>query len=127
MSREVSEVLKALGRIPVTGVAYMCLLVGFVALGTFVYALAAGSPLAGMIGLGMILLMAATVVGFRAGAKRLAASNDSGIPIDGANIFAKPLRPDQIDHYLASYRGAQQHTAEVRGHDAPLPAERHAA
>lgn len=100
--------LKALGRLPHTYLAYVCLLLGFVALGTFVYALATGSYLAGFIGAGLIVLLAASVVGFRVGARRLAESNDSGIHIDGANIWARPLRREQIDQYLLHYRGVRR-------------------
>jgi hypothetical protein len=88
-----------------TDVAYVCLLLVFVALGTFVYALAAESPMAGIIGASLIALMVATVVGFRVGARKRAESNDSGIEIEGANIWARPLRREQIDRYLQSYRG----------------------
>ncbi|MGE2715212.1 hypothetical protein ACQI4L_14225 [Mycolicibacterium litorale] len=105
--------LKAIGRISVTSVAYMCFLLGFVALGTFVYALAAGSPVAGIIGGTLVALLVATVVLFRAGARKLVESNESGIEIPGVNIFAKPLRREQIDHYLLSYRGVQNDPEET--------------
>ncbi|MFS0899138.1 hypothetical protein [Mycolicibacterium litorale] len=105
--------VKAIGRISVTSVAYLCFLLGFVALGTFVYALAAGSPVAGIIGGSLVALLVATVVLFRAGARKLAESNESGIEIPGMNIFAKPLRRDQIDHYLLSYRGEQTEPEQV--------------
>ena len=88
-----------------TEVAYVCLLLGFVALGMFVYALAAESALAGIIGASMVVLMIASVVGFRIGARKRAASNDSGIEIPGENIWARPLRREQIERYLSSYRG----------------------
>jgi hypothetical protein len=107
-------VLKAFGRISVTYVAYVCLLLGFVALGLFVYALAAGSPVAGMIGGGMIILLVTTVVLFRAGARKLAESNDSGIEIPGMNIFATPLKRDQIAQYHHTYRGAQDRQDKTR-------------
>jgi hypothetical protein len=90
-----------------TNVAYVFLLLMFVALGLYVYALAAGSPLAGIFGAGMVVLMVASVVGFRIGARRRAESNDSGIEIPGENIWAQPLRREQIDRYLSSYRGVR--------------------
>jgi hypothetical protein len=90
-----------------TNVAYVLLLLVFVALGTFVYALAAESALAGIIGVSMIVLMVASVVGFRIGARVRAKSNDSGMQIDGANIWVQPLRREQIDRYLQSYRGVR--------------------
>jgi hypothetical protein len=90
-----------------TDVAYVCFLLVFVALGTFVYALAVGSALAGIIGASLVVLMVATVVGFRIGARKRAESNDSGIPIEGANVWARPLHREQIDRYLLTYRGVQ--------------------
>jgi hypothetical protein len=60
--------------------------------------------LAGIIGAGLVVLMGASVVGFRVGARRRAASNDSGIVIEGSNIWARPLCRDEIDRYLMSYR-----------------------
>jgi hypothetical protein len=105
---ELIDVMKKLRRISATDVAYVCFLLTFVALGTFVYALAAGSAAAGIIGAGLVVLMVAAVAGFRVGARKRAASNDSGIEIDGANIWARPLRRDQIDRYLQSYRAVRE-------------------
>ena len=105
--REVIDVLKALRRVSMTELAYICLLLGFVALGTFVYALAAQSALAGIIGASLVVFFAASVVGFRFGARKRAESNDSGIEIPGENIWARPLRREQIDRYLRSYRGVR--------------------
>jgi hypothetical protein len=99
--------LKTMRRISLTDVAYVLLLLAFVALGTFVYALAAESALAGLIGVSLVALMIASVVGFRIGARNRASSNDSGIEIEGANIWAQPLRREKIDRYLLSYRGGQ--------------------
>lgn len=101
-----------------TNVAYVSCLMTFAALGTFVYALATGSALA--IVLGSVLVACATVMvaGFRVGVRRRAASNESGIEIDGANVWAQPLRRDQIDRYLLQYRGVEA----VDAHDAPLAA-----
>ncbi|WP_006244511.1 hypothetical protein [Mycolicibacterium tusciae] len=90
-----------------TYVAYLLLLLVFVALGMFVYALAAESALAGIIGVSMVVLMVATVVGFRAGARIRSESNDSGIEIPSENIWARPLRREQIDGYLQSYRATR--------------------
>ena len=84
--------------------AYVCLLLGFVALGTFVYAAATGSQLAAANGAVLVLAFTAAVVRFRAGSRQVAESNESGIPIEGANIWAKPLRRAQIDRYLSTYR-----------------------
>jgi hypothetical protein len=101
------DVFKVFKRVSMTYVAYVCLLLGFVMLGTFVYAMAAGSGVAGVIGAGMVVSLVASVVGFRLGARNRAQSNDSGIPIEGANIWAEPLRREQIDRYLSSYRRGQ--------------------
>ena len=97
---------KVLGRVSPTNVAYVGFLLTFVALGTFVYSLASGSPLAGIIGAVLVALMIATAAGFRIGARTRAASNDSGIEIEGSNIWEEPLRHEQIDRYLESYRHA---------------------
>jgi hypothetical protein len=105
---EVIDVMRALRRISMTNVAYVLFLLVFVALGTFVYALAAESPLAWIIGAILVALMVATVVGFRVGARKRAESNDSGIEIPGENIWARPLRREQIDRYLLSYRGVRE-------------------
>jgi hypothetical protein len=96
-----------LRRVSMTDVAYVLLLLAFVALGTFVYALATDSALAGVIGGSLVVLMVASVVGFRIGARNRAESNDSGIEIEGANVWAQPLRREQIDRYLQSYRGVR--------------------
>jgi thiol:disulfide interchange protein len=84
--------------------AYVCLLMGFVALGLFVYALAAGSPLTMIAGAGLALFFVAAVVGFRAAARQRAESNESGTAVDGANMWAKTLRREQIDRYLRAHR-----------------------
>ncbi|MGB3351726.1 MAG: hypothetical protein WBB00_03025 [Mycobacterium sp.] len=94
-----------------TYVAYVSLLAGFAALGMFVYSLATGSRFTGALGAVLVALFAASVVGFRAGARELAASDESGNPIDGANIWAQPLRRVQIDRYLLNYRPAQGDSA----------------
>jgi hypothetical protein len=112
----VIDMLKTMRRISLTDVAYVLLLLAFVALGTFVYALAAQSALAGIIGVILVALMVASVVGFRIGARNRASSNDSGIEIEGANIWAQPLRRDQIDRYLLSHRGGR------KGHERIVPA-----
>ena len=105
--------LKALRRVSATDVAYVCFLLTFVALGTFVYSLAAGSPMAGIIGAALIVLMVATVAGFRIGARTRAASNDSGIDIPGENVWERPLRREQIDQYLQSYRAVRDNHEQL--------------
>ena len=105
--------LGALRRVSLTNVAYVCFLLVFVALGTFVYALAVESALAGIIGASLGVLMVATVVGFRVGARKRAESNDSGIEIEGANVWARPLRREQIERYLLSYRGIRDNQEQL--------------
>jgi hypothetical protein len=109
-----------------TTVAYLCFLFGFVALGAFVYALAAGSVVAGIIGAVLVACFAIAVAGFRLGAKKLVASNLMESPLDGANIWARPMRQDQIDRYLLAYRGGPAGPHEPRPVTA-LPAEPRAA
>jgi thiol:disulfide interchange protein len=101
--------------------AYVCLLMGFAMLGLFVYALAADSPLTMMAGAGLVLFFVAAVMGFRAAARRRAESNESGIAVDGANMWAKPLRTAQIDRYLRTHRAprAVEPAAETAGAIAP--------
>lgn len=112
-----------LRRVSLTNVAYVCFLLMFVALGTFVYALAVESAVAGIIGAILIALMVATVAGFRVGARKRAESNDSGIEIEGANVWARPLRREQIDRYLLSYRGVQGGQAQMLKAVAAVDAE----
>jgi hypothetical protein len=99
------------------------MLLVFVALGTFVYALAVGSPLARFIGAGLIALMIATVAGFRVGARKRAESNDSGITIEGVNVWVRPLRREQIDRYLLTYRGVRNNHEQLLKSATALPAE----
>lgn len=97
--------IKALARISMTNVAYVCLLLGFAALGGFVYALAVGSDRAAIVGGSLVVLFSAAVVGFRRGARKVAQSDESGNPVNGANMWAQPVRRAQIDRYLFTYRG----------------------
>jgi hypothetical protein len=106
--------MRTLRRVSTTYVAYLLLLLAFVALGVFVYALATDSALTGIVGAGLVVLMVASVMGFRAGARNRARANDSGIEIEGANIWAEPLHREQIDRYLMSYRGGQDGDHEPR-------------
>ncbi|GFG52296.1 hypothetical protein CQY20_06200 [Mycolicibacterium agri] len=96
-----------------TYVAYLMLLLTFVALGMFVYALAAESPLTGVFGAGIVVLMIAAAVGFRIGARVRAQSNDSGIDIPSENIWARPLRREQIDRYLQNYRAVRENHEQL--------------
>lgn len=102
----------------------MFLLLGFVALGTFVYALATDSYLTAAIGAVLMVTFGMAVAGFRAGARKVAESNESGILIDGANVWAKPLRKAQIEQYLLSYRGGGA-TPEPQDSTVASPPEMH--
>nr|CRL68230.1 hypothetical protein CPGR_00790 [Mycolicibacterium malmesburyense] len=55
--------VRAFGCVSLTTVGYLSLLLSFAALGTFVYALAAQSAGAGIIGAGMVVLMVAAGAG----------------------------------------------------------------
>ncbi|MCV7281701.1 hypothetical protein H7J88_18900 [Mycolicibacterium flavescens] len=122
-----------LKRVPLTLLGFVSLLLAFFALGTSIYALAAGSAVAGMIAVSMVILMAVSIFGFRAGARIRAESNDSGIDIPGENILATPLRREQIDRYMEMYRGVRDNheqlleVAGTPGGDATKLMERRAA
>ncbi|KUI25829.1 hypothetical protein AU196_22640 [Mycobacterium sp. IS-1742] len=108
----------------VTYLAYVGFLVGFIGLGLFVYALAVGSAVAGVLGVALVISDIATVVLFRRGARKRAQENDSGIEIPGVNIFATPLKQDEIAQYLERYRGVRPRTRLVSvGAGAPTPRE----
>jgi hypothetical protein len=106
-------VVKALRNVSATNVAYVCLLLVFVSLGMLVYALAAGSAAAGIIGAVLVALTVLMIAGFRVGVRTRAASNDSGIDIPGENIWARPLRREQIDRYLQNYRAVRENHEEL--------------
>lgn len=105
--------LRAFRKVSMTNVAYMLLLLALAALGMFVYALAAENPLAWIFGAGMVVLMIASVVGFRIGARVRAQSNDSGMEIPGENIWMRPLRREQIDGYLRRYRAVRDNHEQL--------------
>ena len=99
--------LKALRRISVSSLAYISLLVAFVALGTFVAALATGSRWAVVLGVVLIACLAASVAGFRTAARAITRSNAIAEPGSAVSIFSTPLRQEQVDRYLESYRGGR--------------------
>jgi hypothetical protein len=106
-------IVKALRNVSATNVAYVCFLLVFVSLGMLVYALAAGSAAAGSIGAVLVALTVLMIAGFRVGVRTRAASNDSGIDIPGENIWARPLRREQIDKYLQNYRTVRENHEEL--------------
>jgi hypothetical protein len=79
--------MKVLRRLPVTYLAYVCLLLGFVSLGCFVYALAAGSAFAVLIGAALVLCFGAALAGYRIGDR-------------------PTVRNEEIERYLQTYRGS---------------------
>ena len=84
--------------------AYVLLLVGFVALGLFVGALASGSAVAVAFFVALVVCLAGSVTGFRAASRKL---SESGVFIEATSpvsIFDAPLDEEQIDRYLESYR-----------------------
>lgn len=101
-------------RIPATSVAYVLLLVAFVSLGAFVAALSLGSSVATVAAVALIVSFAGAVVGFRAGARRLADGRDPGAPAHNVSIFSTPLRRDEVDRYLQSYRDAAETAPAIR-------------
>lgn len=98
-------------RIPATSVAYVLLLFAFVSLGTFVAALSLGSSLATVAAAALIVSVTGAVAGFRAGARRLADGREPGASAHNVSIFSTPLRRDEVDRYLQSYRDAATETA----------------
>lgn len=82
---------KMVKRLSVTYLAYVSLLLGFVALGGFVYALAAGSAYAALLGSALVLCFGAAAIGFRVGPRQAAASDAA--------------RRAQVARYLRTYRG----------------------
>lgn len=94
-----------MGRISAPSLAYLLLLLVFASLGVFVAALATGSGLAALLGMFLSLCLVGSVAGFRAGARKLAQWTAMAEPESAVSIFSTPLRQDQIDRYLANYRG----------------------
>lgn len=103
----------------ITYLAYVGFLVGFIGLGLFVYALAAGSAIAAAIGALMVISDIATVVLFRKGARKRAQENETHIDTPGVNIFATPLKQSDVDRYLANYRGVRP--TRLVAVDSPTP------
>ncbi|MBF4191416.1 hypothetical protein [Mycolicibacterium phlei] len=114
-------------RMPWTYMGYVCLLLTFAGLGMFAATAAMGSTATWLLGAGVVLMMTMAVVSFRMGARVRAAANESGIPIPGENIMAKPLRREQIDRYNAMYRNQGQVLAMATAPARDAATDRHAA
>jgi hypothetical protein len=98
--------MRRFSRISASYLAYILLLMAFVALGVFVASLAAGSRWAGATGIALIACLGGAVAGFRAGARELAQSRQPGDRGSAVSIFSAPLRQDQVDRYVESYRSS---------------------
>lgn len=110
-------------RISVPYVAYVMLLLGFISLGTLVASLAFGSPnLALIAGIALVGSVAGSVIGFRAGTRKLL--EDLGPDAHhNASIFDVPIRQDALDRYLTHYRAGA--TATDTDADTRDPAVEH--
>ena len=105
-----------------SAVGYLLLLLAFATLGLFVAALATGTASAAVLfGVGLIACLGGSVAGFRAASRRL---SESGVFIEATSpvsIFSAPLRQQQVDTYLDSYRphprAAVVPIAAARGRD----------
>ena len=97
--------LRALSRDSASFLAYVCLLMAFASLGAFVAVLATGSRWATILGVVLIACLAGSVAGFRAAARTIARSSAMTEPGSAVSIFSTPLRQEQVDRYLANYRG----------------------
>jgi hypothetical protein len=65
------------------------------------------SEFAGILGIALTASFGMAVPAFRNGSATLATARDAGIIGDNANIWARPLRQEQIDGYHLNYRPAQ--------------------
>jgi hypothetical protein len=90
-------------------VGYLFLLLAFALLGLFVAALAYRSGWAPVAGVALVGSLVAAVVGFRAGAVKLAQSRQVGDPRQHVSFVSDPpLRQEQVDQYYVNYRGVQR-------------------
>jgi hypothetical protein len=83
--------VKVVGHISYPFVGYLFLLLAFALLGLFVVALAYRSGWAAYAGVALVGSLVAAVVGFRAGAVKLAQSRKVGDPRGNVSIFPNPL------------------------------------
>jgi hypothetical protein len=108
MSDEEMVMLKRAGAASIAYLAYALLLLAFVLLGVFVAALAHESRFAAVAGVGLVTSLAASVMGFRVGASRLARASEAAGSAHKLSIWADPLRAEQIDQYCLNYGGQAQ-------------------
>ncbi len=105
-----------------SALGYGLLLLALAALGLFVPSLALGSGLAIGFGIGLIVFLAGSVMGFRTASRKL---EQAAILDESASIFSTPLSRDEVDRYLDNHRGGngaatplQRATAAGRDHSA---------
>lgn len=98
------KLFKFLNLMYVPGLAYLALLAAFAFLGGLVAALGAGSPLAIAAAIGLVATLVGAVAGFRAGSRKLGEAQEAGEPSNNVSIFSTPLREEEIQRYLESYR-----------------------
>jgi hypothetical protein len=99
--------VKRVGPATTSYIAYLLLLVAFVLLGIFLAALARGSATALIAAGGLLLFLALSVAGFRAGAQKLAHARAAAGATHKASFWADPLRAEQAEQYQRRYRGPQ--------------------
>ena len=107
--------VKVVRRISYPFVGYLFLLLAFALLGLFVVALAYRSSWAALAGVALVGSLVAAVVGFRAGAVKLAQSRKVGDPRHNVSIFSEPLSQEQVDQYYVNYRGGQRRAQSAVG------------
>lgn len=84
---------------------YGLLLLALATLGLFVPSLALGSGLAIGLGIGLIVFLAGSVVGFRTASRKLEQAAILDESAGSVSIFSTPLSRDEVDRYLENYRG----------------------
>jgi hypothetical protein len=97
--------LKRMKPSSITYLAYVMLLLAFIALHVFVAELAVRSGVAAAAGTALVISLAAAVFGFRLGASRLARASEAAGSTHKLSIWADQLEQDRIDRYRATYRG----------------------
>lgn len=106
---------------------YGLLLLALATLGFLVPSLAHGSGLAIGFGIGLIVFLAGSVMGFRTASRKLEQAAVLDDPAGSVSIFSTPLSRDEVDRYLEDYRGgngaaAPLHRTAAAGSDhSPRP------